>query len=120
MNVKMDRDTALRLLTEVVAEFGSDFVYPDKWRNDSGNCRYVRPDDSSAPACIVGQVLHRWGVSLYMLSSVEGKSPMVGELRRVLTTDAAFVLNAAQSVQDEGGAWGRALTAAYAAAGHVS
>lgn len=98
-------------LREVVAE-RPEHVYekPEGWGPDGAiQCFYVHPD---GPGCLVGQVMHRLGVSLEEMSQHEGSGPYVFQRAGHISHFAADVLETAQSSQDEGDTWGDALSAA--------
>lgn len=106
----------VELLTEVVAEFGEDYVYrkgtAEPVRTDGAPCTcfYVRDD---RPSCIVAHVLHRAGVSLDDLRTVEGWTPIdqpaADKFGRWAEPAARDLLWSVQDDQDAGVAWGRAV-----------
>lgn len=106
-------EQVLLVLDFVVAERGEDYVYPDEWRDGGtrlGTCLYVTPD-GTGPACIVGAVVARLGVSLARLSRSEGQSAR-SVMEQVFglpdRSPQSAVLQGAQVVQDGGGTWGDA------------
>ena len=101
-------EETLELLESVVAENGTDFVYPDEWKDSIGTCLYVKPD-GSGPACIVGNVLHRAGVPLDELSQMEGQAADTVSGRYGFDSEASMLLWRAQDEQDAGNTWGDAL-----------
>lgn len=109
MSETLDRETALRLLGEVVADFGEDYVYPTELRDVEGVCLYWA---SGKPACLVGHVLHRWGVDVELLKGGAYDLPNQGV---ALTEDALEVLADAQRAQDQRMTWGYALERAQRA-----
>lgn len=111
-------DRALELAREVVADFGEDYLYPEdhkrvQWVDEPespGNplsCVYVH---NGAPSCIVGQILHRHGVSVDDLAAEEFDSadPVSYRLARA-TVEARDFLNEVQNRQDNGKTWGQSL-----------
>jgi hypothetical protein len=104
-------DRALELLREVIFEKGEDFVYeavgPDE------ECLYVH---DGRPACIVGHVLVRAGVSLAELVEVETCTPMDTHRGPAFLTwadeHARRLLTRVQDGQDNGKPWGVALDVA--------
>lgn len=103
-------------MREAVAERGADFVYPKGQAGWTYNqygvslCRYVR-SDVEEPACLIGVVLHKLGVSLGQLSGFEGDNSYA--VVPALFPDSPLFLEralaAAQSAQDNGRTWGVAL-----------
>jgi hypothetical protein len=111
-------DRAVELAREIVAEFGEDYVYPEDHKrheygdddNQGGNmlCVYVHEDK---PSCIVGQILHKHGVSVEALKAHEFKGARtVSYATAEADEKARFFLTGAQSHQDKGNTWGEALT----------
>lgn len=114
-------DETLATLREVVAEAGEDFVYQDHY----GESCYYSIDGE--PACFVGRVLAKWGVDLTpMDSEYTGAGAMIGlfagalldhlRLMGVLEVDdlGVSLLWEVQTGQDNGEAWGKALSEALA------
>lgn len=105
------------LLAEAVAEKGADFVYVNRYGRSAGpdnstTCHYVHDDQ---PGCIVGNVLHRAGVSLYNLSEHEGEnaeSPVTALFRP--EPGVVDLLREVQSRQDKGASWSEAVRLALA------
>lgn len=140
----MDHHKAIELLREVVAEVGADHVYNAPIVRDSGAfgmCRYVHHDGNytdsiegdATPGCIVGQALHRYGVSLEFLNQVEGlgadqiaikehlnRKHIPAHIDPPITEKAGQVLRAAQWEQDNGLPWGVALAKAEAEYTHLT
>lgn len=118
-------DDVLRVMREVVAEFGEDYVYqlvPD----EGGQCLYVHRDEDSegVPGCIVAQVLHRLGVPLSAFDEGFSAHCMVDRLNARgwgITYVASVALAEAQRVQDsfheseDDCTWGAAYRAAVEA-----
>lgn len=108
----------LRVLAQVVADFGPDHVNPQTVRvSESGfvsgpECWYVNAS-GDGPDCLVGQVLYRLGIPLADMRECEGRGPWEASGKR-LSHEAAGVLGMAQHVQDGGGTWGEALDTAIA------
>lgn len=114
-------DDALATLREAVAEKGADYIYTTpEGVQANGNvvCSYVH--NGGEPGCIVGNVLHRWGVGLDALLRIEGSTATIlgsgvwhdGRTERYLSRPVAGVLVAAQRAQDRGEPWGMALALA--------
>lgn len=107
---------ALDVMGEVVAEFGREYVYPR-----ANGCRYVHRDwqgdrdtveaPRKVPSCLIGQVLHRLGLSLEIMEERD-EAPLDGaiaawtELGLARGTIRAF--SRAQTLQDRGDTWGNA------------
>lgn len=108
---------------KAVADRGRDFVYPDSWKDEMGQCFYanVEPDGSISPSCIVGHIL--WQIDPDLLSTVhnvwEGTGAS-GLLEEINGTKSIFFSESKirdfaedlQLSQDDGQAWGDALEAA--------
>lgn len=110
---------AIRGLREIVAQYGPDTTRQCQYVEYAGGTDYDEQDETPvAPHCIVGHFLHRNGVSLEVLQSVEGESirGAAVEIADLLKIDAqaAEVLWEAQTTQDSGYTWGKALEAAEA------
>lgn len=115
-------EETLETLRAVVSEKGPDYVYHAKDGHPFPDdvpikCMYAHGD---VPGCIVGHVLHRWGVPLEAFQSVEGISASAAVANffpyNFMTLDqvnaVSRVLGSAQRQQDNGRTWGEALTAA--------
>jgi hypothetical protein len=111
---RITHEDVLRVMAEVVEEYGQDYVYQECGEM----CVYIK---GGKPSCLIGHVLVRLGVdvgfltdrnssriSSHKFSSWGGDLPWTGLATRVM--------QAAQSIQDTGGTWGRALAAASSAA----
>lgn len=117
-NLTDDEREALRIMREIVAEKGADYVYPDsEKRLDSlcsePICQYARYDEDGnvvAPSCIVGHYLTRTGVSLGDLSIHEGTAA-IQVVPFSPGSRLAEAFNRAQEAQDDGLTWGEALRA---------
>ncbi len=84
--------------------------------NGNARCLYLHPG-TGQPDCIAARVLHRLGVSLENLRTMEGKG--CHSLRRdssPLTYNALWILRTAQMVQDTGRTWGEAYATAVSKA----
>lgn len=119
----LDAATAMRLLEEVVADKGEDYVYePHPF---TYACQYLHDDE---PGCLVGHVLHRHGVPIEVIRQWEGRTAQYlatgkslltlssarPELEPLADHPAASILIAAQQAQDVSLPWGKALQAARA------
>lgn len=109
---KLTYERAVELAREVVAEFGEDYVYPESVKvvENEGTppqCLYVHEDK---PSCLVGQILHKYGVSLAVLSLNEFRNARVVSWQLAGADDKArFFLSSAQESQDKGESWGTAV-----------
>lgn len=110
-------DMALEALNAAVDEKGDDYVY----QGEGTFCAYVASDE---PSCIVGNALHRLGVSIPTLAKMD-KCAIGGAVitsRKVLEVledsgftlddDAVILLSTAQTLQDDNVPWGVAVRAA--------
>jgi hypothetical protein len=121
-NTKITADTTITTLREIVAEFG-----PDTKRE----CKYVEyPEDEQgwriegsepiAAHCIVGIFLNRQGVPLNVLeaSNAQRIIPIARDIVKETGIDlfedprVLTILDEAQSLQDAGYHWGKALEGA--------
>lgn len=109
-------DRAKELAEEVVTEFGKGYIYPESHKkhfpgNQVASCMYVHDEK---PSCLVGQILHRHGVSLEILKTYEniGAYRVTGEVTSTEDPDVLGFLSALQSRQDDGNSWGSALEGA--------
>lgn len=111
------RTRVAEALDAAVAEVGADFVYPrtGTWRRN-GLCVYAREVEGVLrPACLVGQVLVRLGVSLEELEAAGSQGFDMDEAgylfpEAVNDEDLVTALSVAQDYQDEGQSWGVAQT----------
>ncbi len=103
-------------LAAAVAEKGSDYRYPEgNMRVHPGTnspmCSYVTHGRTD---CIIGNALHRLGVSIEVLLAFEGKGADQ-VIRAVVTSPVPTLVldgaDEAQSAQDTGGTWDEALQA---------
>lgn len=116
--IHIDAGRAMELLTMAVEERGADYVYRNpqtgQTGREGGQCLYVHTSpEGPAPGCIGGLALTLAGVPLAALALHENRS--VREVCERLSwdglavgSDAARILQAAQSIQDRGHAWGTA------------
>lgn len=125
--IEIDGPRALELLTEAVNDKGTDYVYAN---DEDLGCQYFHVADDE-PGCLVGQALHRAGVSveqLIRMNSAEGvdiDETSIGELYGSsegtqifgfnLTHDAIEAFRSAQWCQDTKMSWGAALSRAVLA-----
>ncbi len=94
-------------LYDIVSEFGEGYKYPQEVLDTHGSCVYVV---DGKPSCIVGQVLAKHNLLDTQVAEINSNA---SQLRyEGFTAEAARVLAVAQSVQDQGGTWGMAVTAA--------
>jgi len=121
--IKIDFGRAVELTEEVVAEKGEDFVYRDE-------CSYVVVNDyNKVPGCIVGQVLHKAGISIEVLGILDevvtsGGFTTVASLAHAgildLDDKTEMFLNTVQEMQDGQEQYGAALRSAKIDAASVS
>lgn len=108
MTIHIDADKALELLEDVVTEKGADFVY----EAPGGGCLYV---NGNQPSCLVGHALVRAGVSIEVLSKLDGTRGSVpissADLSDAATLSeaASYIFSVAQDLQDGDNTWGYAL-----------
>lgn len=110
-------DMALEALNAAVDEKGADFVY----QGEGTFCTYAAYDE---PSCIVGNALHRLGVSISTLEKMDHcmiggaviSSPKVLDVLEDsgfdLDYEAIVLLSTAQVLQDDEVPWGDAVRAA--------
>ena len=86
-----------------IAERGSGYVYQRPFPM-SNSCYYVhRTDDGGETCgCLVGHILHQWGVSLDWLAKNE---VAIGALNLAMPGDVREALVDLQAGQDEGKQW---------------
>lgn len=109
----LDKDQAINLMEKAIGEMGADHVYkPFPQMNELFNreeevCLYFSPEGQ--PSCIVGHVFSYLGYGPNIL--IEGKtaSAAIDTLGIDADPDAVAILEATQSAQDIGKAWGVAL-----------
>lgn len=103
-------DRAKALAAEVVAEFGGDYKYPNEHREFHAGvamCKYVH---NEKPSCLVGQILHRHGVSLTELALNEFRGAWAVTRDLVGPEDDVLkFLEIIQAEQDEEKTWGESL-----------
>lgn len=117
--------TTLRILSEIVAEFGPDYIYDTEV---SGGCLYRTcsagitsseyrtypelPNDIFTPSCLIGHLAFRAGFlnRLHEGAVTDHGNPVF------FTATALGAVSAAQMAQDGGHSWGEALANAYEAA----
>lgn len=125
----------LEAMKAAVSEKGEEYVYerqehPSMGAHGSlGICLNTTPDGKAA-GCIVGDTLHRLGVSLTWLGCTENINCSAGGLLSKLRHEELYdfdynslrLLSEAQSLQDTGTPWGEALSKAvtYAETGSQS
>lgn len=100
----VDRDEAVQLVREVIAEKGEE---------TRAGCTYAYPDGT--PCCIVGHVLYRLGEDIAALPDIRiGSKPSLMHIKSVDFTHAALAfLTHLQDEQDAGENWGTALESAF-------
>lgn len=100
-------EKAIELLDNAIAERGADHVYvPDV---AGSSCFYVHGDK---PGCIIGHVLHQFGIPLSELKKVEGKRAALAVDELDIRTEKYLVsqfLDHVQRAQDNGSPWGDAV-----------
>ncbi len=111
--IRIDKDRALELLENVVAE-NPDRVYESP---AGGWCSYIEVDSAGntvAPGCGVGVALHKAGLSLAGLEQLDdlvgGIAGYEGEVSNLELTDEAIdVFNIFQAAQDDKINWQESL-----------
>jgi hypothetical protein len=121
--ISLNFSDAIKFAWKAVGEKGDDYVYVNEDIPGSRNCLYVhgRFDRNWRPGCLVGNILHRAGVSLnYMESRGGSASDLLKDLERdeIIGVDsgAKSFLVIVQSLQDERIPWKVAIAAASNAA----
>lgn len=113
--ITVDFDQAVKIMTEIVAEFGEDHISVSR----DGSCHYFNGD---VPDCGVGQLFARVGVKPGMLSEFENHVAVSNLLRERKEVGTPFIamdgrtlyfLQSFQSYQDQNGTWGEALKNAH-------
>jgi len=117
-------DDVLASLERAVEKKGADYVYTlpngtragevDPDTNILAGCLYVHGNE---PGCIVGHVLHDWGVSLDQLRSYEQDTAETVIQHLMASKDIVVdqydpvveVLRTVQTYQDNGETWGEAV-----------
>lgn len=124
--IEIDRERALLLLAEAVAERGGNFVYTPTLKNEnstSPGCFYARDGE---PSCGVGLAMFNAGVPIEELEKWDSDGGgYIGsvfdhyfshpESNVDMTLEAVRVFEAFQRPQDDGAKWGDALAQAYEA-----
>ena len=111
---------ASRVLDQILAEFGEDYVYVNP-NGEKANldprpiCLYVHGDGATRPkepGCIIGQLLHQLGVPLDALSSLEGlpANSVVNKFFPRTSNAVLTFLLTVQRGQDQGRSWGAAVS----------
>jgi hypothetical protein len=107
---------ALKVMEEVVNEFGDDYVYGDEQKNEYGDCVYANEDGT--PSCLVGHVIARLDPDAF--DNVVYKEQELGSTpAHNLTNEGyvqlgfwdentAYIMMEAQGAQDTGSTWGEA------------
>ena len=124
LDCEEQKSRTLDLLTEIVTEYGTDYVYQQLPHGDedvSTYCAYVESGpEGLRPSCLVGHFFVRLGVPLDQLNfqpngpTYEESMPTAERVATDLNVcdDAAKILQAAQEEQDTGKTWGVALNRA--------
>lgn len=133
MTKTVDEREVVLLLESIVGEFGPDYTYTDHFdacknfwpgqpdpksekKHDYFADADVAKDGTWTPACIVGHVFHRLGITkkecgnASVIFSVDNLRTNGSNIH--FTRGAILLLTAAQTVQDHGGTWGLSLTVA--------
>jgi hypothetical protein len=117
---RITHEDVLRVMTEVVEEYGHDHVYQKQPgpRGPKDLCVYIK---DGKPSCLIGHVLVRLGVDVGFLtdrnsSQINGHGFTSSGSNLPWTAEAAQVMQAAQHIQDMGAPWGEALRAARSTA----
>jgi hypothetical protein len=113
--ITMDFAQTVKLMTEIVAEFGEDHIAPSR----DGSCHYF---NDTVPDCGVGQLFARVGVTSDMLTGAENNTAVANLIEDRKHSKTPFIemdgrslyfLQSFQSFQDTNGAWGEALQVAH-------
>lgn len=113
--ITVDFDQAVKLMTEIVAEFGEDHIASSR----DGSCHYFNGD---VPDCGVGQLFARVGVTSGMLTEYENHYAVTNLVEDRKDKETPFIemdgrtlyfLQSFQSYQDQDGPWGEALKHAH-------
>lgn len=105
-------DRAVELAREVVAEFGEEYTYPASHKRAESessipSCVYVH---EGCPSCLVGQILHRHGVSLDELAKNEFRGAwFIAEDLAGADAKTRLFLDTVQDKQDGGATWAQAV-----------
>ena len=111
--LRITHEDVLRVMIEVVEEYGRDYVYQRQPGPGGPNdkCVYIK---DGQPSCLIGHVLVRLGVDVSFLT--DRNSALIAshlfdspEANRPWTPMAGAVMEAAQLAQDVGDTWGKAL-----------
>jgi hypothetical protein len=142
MAKELTRELAIQLLGQAVAERGPKYVYANP--DAPGMCTYVHgyksvlvdpenddyesetvQDGPLTPGCVVGNVLHRFGVPLEVFAelNINEDTPVATALSGLeanghlnYTRGAQIVLSVAQNNQDQGCTWGASVEVAVRSA----
>lgn len=124
--ITIDRDKAIELLTDVVAQRGDNYVYTVDTSSPNLDCFYTR---DGGPSCGVGLALFNAGVDIHILERMDdneqddgtGTGITESEILSILknegfdiTQDGVEVLGAFQTYQDMQAEYSEALTNAKA------
>lgn len=109
----VDARRALELLTDLVDQYGPEYVYEGEVIN-LGDHRYMhcQYQAEGQPSCAVGHVLARAGVDLTVLADLDTRmvSPTHFAIEGLdLTAEAELLLSEFQFMQDQGKPWGACL-----------
>lgn len=122
MTITIDRDKALDLLKQAVAQRGEDFTY-EMPEPDEGTCLYWH-EAEAGPGCIVGLALSIAGVPNDVLAAFDRNEPgdeggssiyslanrgNLSENGIEVTPSALAVFGCTQRAQDQGATWGTAV-----------
>lgn len=120
--IKLDLPEVKSLAVEAIKEKGVDYVYvnPNGEKIADGtfvNCFnwHHTPDGGRVPGCIVGNILHRAGISLDDMPhdlNVQGSLEALKDLAMV-SREGVIALKYMQWEQDNGATWGAAFEKAF-------
>jgi hypothetical protein len=120
--ITINRDKAIELLTDVVAQRGDNYVYPVDNSTPNLNCFYTR---DGVPSCGIGLALFNAGVDIDTLERMDdneqddgtgtgiGESEILSVLKNEgfdITQDAVQVFTQFQTDQDAQAPYSEALT----------
>lgn len=112
----MTASEVLEIMAQVVAEFGNSFVYE---KVVQGNYPMCFNWHDGCPSCLIGHVMHRWGMPESFLAQFTSSGISTLNYHMAfrhpdvkIDQVAIEAMMEAQSAQDEGVPWGACLAAA--------
>lgn len=116
--IELDFDDTVALLSQCVEERGTGWVFPDEWKMENQpllgmaqepTCTYRQPAAQDQPACLIGMMIVKAGGNLSEVKEGTGASEATYDAGLDLSSSASMLVDNAQSLQDSGLPWGRAL-----------